>query len=76
MPLVENDLSFESSFLAADHLVIAKAVSEGEFKAAPPALFALMNHLDVLGKRFLGEAFPTELALDPGRPSLSSGRFS
>ena len=56
--------------------MIDKAVFEGEFKAAPPALFALMNHPDVIGKRTLGKAFPTELALDPGRPSLSSGKFS
>ena len=58
--------------------MINKAVSEGEREATPPALFALMNLLDVLGKVTLCKVFSTELALDLDRLSLilSPGRFS
>ena len=58
--------------------MINKAVSEGEREATPPALFALMNLLDVLGKVTFGKAFSAELALDLNRLSLipSPGRFN
>ena len=57
--------------------MIEKAMLEGEGLFTPPALFALMNLPDVLGKIILGEAFPAVLALDLDRLRFtrSPGRF-